>query len=133
MARGKQDAIVEALIMTTRSELARTETERANSRRLRLASAPVEPTKHERLRAAQHASVKGRSVHGRTKLQADAKAGKPDTGRDGGERTTTGVPSAKPSRKSTRGTVPGGEKPSNLTRAVRRSSMTPQARAARGK
>lgn len=87
-----------------------------------------------------------------TKLQADAKAGKPDPGRseltrpNGGEEQTTngtfgfgrggdGVPhTTRVSRKSTRGSVPGGEKhASQLTARQERKVSSPTARASRGK
>lgn len=122
--------------MPTRAERAHAATEQANSQRhtRAVALAKATPTKSERLKAAQHASKKGRSVHGRTKLQADAKAGKPDVGLDGGEPRTGGAPpSARPSRKSTRRALPAGEKPNRETRTMRARLSTPEARAARGK
>jgi hypothetical protein len=104
------------------------------------------------MKAYRAASKKGRSVHGRTKLQADAKALKPrvaeieffKTGPHGGEeQTTNNVMSGrgadgrasvrKASRKSTRGSVPAGEKASNMSREVTRRATSPSSRALRGK
>jgi len=122
--------------MPTRAERAHALTEQENQHRHARAAAraKAEPTKAERHSAAQHASKKGRSVHGRTKLQADAKAGKPNVGLDGGEPRSGGAPvSARKSRKSTRRSLPAGEKPNAETRTVRARMATPEARAARGK
>ncbi len=122
--------------MATRAEIERAKQERAVSKKRRAQASKKEsvPTKSERIKAAQHASTKGRAVHGRTKLQADAKAGKPETGLDGSEPRTGGGPLVgRPSRKSTRGSVPGGEMASSETRAARMRIATPESRARRGK
>jgi hypothetical protein len=84
-------------------------------------------------------SASGRSVHGRTKLQADAKAGKneahPGLIETAGGEIVSGLatPGARPSRKSTRGSVPAGEKASSMTTARKGSLYTPESRAARRK
>lgn len=134
--------------MATRAEQFRTETERANSARRRaLHERTPNQSKSERLRAGIEQSKKQRAIHGRTKLQADAKALTPDhpgktphsRPNGGEEQTLNGVstgrgadgPPGRPSRKSSRGTVPAGEKPSNMTRAVIRTLFTPERRAQR--
>ena len=138
--------------MATKAEQASASVARKNSVRKRAAAPKAHPTKPEILRAATAKSSRGRALHGRTKLQADAKAGKPDLGKTtgffqsgphGGEdQTFNGVPGtgrgsdgpasvAKTSRKSTRGSVAGGEKASSMTRGVRAAMNTPEKRAAR--
>jgi hypothetical protein len=94
-----------------------------------------------------------RAVHAGTKSKADAKAGKPGdgkkvarwrTGPNGGEDQTTngvrtgrgadGLPGKTPSRKSTRGAWPAGEKRvAPLTSRVKARVHSPEARAARRK
>lgn len=138
--------------MAKKADVAKTEMQRQNSA-LKRAQQRRGPEEVGPMRAghAQEHTHTGRALHGRTKLIADAKAHKPDRGRDplatrpngGEERTTNGVlagrgadgppHTTRPSRKSTRGDVPGGEKPSQLTRAVQRRLSSPEARAARGK
>lgn len=144
--------------MATRGEQQRAAAARTNSAAKRAASAEMKSTNPGKdtkavMKAGTAASPRGRALHGRTKLQADAKAGKPDPGRvegffktgsNGGEAQTfngvTGTGRGSDgaasvhgaSRKSTRGGVPGGEKPSSQkTRNVVRETYTPERRAAR--
>ncbi len=143
--------------MATRGEQARAASARTNSAQKRATSPTKAPGKPKLMKAVMKAgtaaSHHGRALHAPTKLQADAKAGKPDqglsvgffkTGTNGGEaQTFNGVPGTgrgsdgaadvrKASRKSTRGGVPGGEKPSSPKRGdVLRATYTPEKRAAR--
>ncbi len=140
--------------MATRSEQARAASERSNSTQKRATAGKKTAPKLMKavMKAGTAESKRGRALHGRTKLQADAKAGKPDPGRiegffktgsNGGEaQTVNGVTGNgrgsdgpanvhKASRKSTRGSVAGGEKPSSQTRNVQRATHTPEKRAAR--
>lgn len=142
--------------MATRADQTRAATNVKNSTAKRAAGTKKAAAlpKPKRLKAATMESKHGRALHGKTKQQADAKAGKADpgknwgkfrTGVNGGEEQTInnvagtgrGADGAaslkKASRKSSRGGVPGGEKPSNMTRAVQRRTVSPEARAARGK
>ena len=140
--------------MATKTEQTKARTEVLNSSRNRAASVPVEPAALASLNLKRNtiASHKGRSLHAPTKSLADAKAGKPGTGKkmskdktgpNGGEdQTTNGVsegrgadgpvpPLNEVSRKSTRGSWAGGEKQAQLTRRTQRALVTPEARAAR--
>ena len=137
--------------MATRADQARAAVEQNNSVRKRGDASAAHPTRPEILRESAAHSAHGRAVHARTKLQADAKAGKPNVGKvrgfwqtgphGGEEQTFNGVPGdgrgsdgpasiAKASRKSTRGAVPAGEKPcAQLTRQAIRETHTPEHRA----
>ena len=139
--------------MATKAEQLRAQTARENSNHKRTGkSSAGSAQKSKTLQAATAGSAKGRSLHGRTKLQADAKAGKPDPGKitgfwqtgphGGEEQTVNGVPGTgrgadgpanvtKASRKSTRGSVAGGEKANQKTRAVKRAVASPERRAER--
>ena len=120
--------------MATKAERAKAEAAIANSEKHRKDGEKKGSSRHEQLKAANHKSKTGHALHGKTKLQADAKAGKPDVGLDGGEARTGGAPVSKTkSRKSTRRGLPGGEKPSSEKRAVIMRTTSPEARAARGK
>jgi len=138
--------------MATRAEQAKSAAALQNSARKRAAAPKPHPTKPQMAKATTAASPKGRALHGRTKLQADAKAGKPDPGRitgffktgpHGGEaQTFNDVPGTgrgsdgaasvkKASRKSSRGSVAGGEKVNTQGHAAHNALSTPEKRSAR--
>ena len=141
--------------MATRRDAAKAETEVENSSRGRkpVGVKPIAARQREKWHTLARKTK--RAVHASTKSRADAKAGKPGdgkkvdrwkTGPNGGEdQTTNGVKGtgrgadgppgrAKPSRKSTRGAWPAGEKPATtLTRRAKARITTPEARASRGR
>lgn len=140
--------------MATRADQSKSDSQVRNSetKRVKVGVKPVTASMLQK--RATTTRKKGRALHAATKSRADAKAGKPGDGKkvarwrsgpNGGEDVTTNgvagtgrgsdgpAASKRPSRKSTRGTWPAGEKrEAQLRRRAVRAVTSPEARAARG-
>jgi hypothetical protein len=140
--------------MATKADETRSRMQVDNSRQKRVTVGVKPVSASQRLKRNETARTTHRALHARTKSEADAKAGKPGdgkkvqrwrTGPNGGEdqtingvagtgRGADGMPGTKPSRKSTRGSWPAGEKRvALLTSRVTLEVTRPQERAYRKK
>lgn len=140
--------------MATKADETKARSQLANSAGKRKPPVTMDPSALAPINQKRNvtASPKGRALHAKTKSRADAKAGKPGSGKkiaanktgpNGGEdQTSNGVrvgrgadgavpTAARVSRKSTRGAWPGGEKQVQLTKKTKQALVSPQARAGR--